>query len=85
MQADTEDNQLMTVFFFNGGVEKHQRYAGPLPRGLDLSWDRARVVRHVGAPIRSGPQHDCWQCDNHRLYVQYDANVRIQRITVSTK
>lgn len=83
VQGNSEHNRVTTVFFFNEGIEDHEQYAGALPRGIEFSWDRARILGHLGAPGLTGPKHDCWVAEDHRLVVQYDAQGRITKVTVT--
>jgi hypothetical protein len=84
LQGNSEHNRVTTVFFFNEGIEDHEQYAGPLPRGLEFTWDRARIAKHLGAPGLSGPEHECWVADDHRLVVEYDDDGVIASVTVTT-
>lgn len=83
VQGSAEYNRVTTVFFFNEGIERHEAYAGPLPRGIELSWDRARVLADLGAPSISGPKHDCWDAEDHRVIVQYDDSGRITKVSLT--
>ena len=83
VQGNSEHNRVMTVFFFNEGIEDHEAYAGPLPRGIELGWDRTRVLAELGAPSISGAKHDCWNAEDHRLVVQYEPSGRITKVTIT--
>src|SRR5690606_9687006 len=67
VQADTDENRIATVFFYNQGIDGHSRYQYPLPHGVMFDWDRAQVTAHLGATEKTGPKHDCWYFDRHRL------------------
>lgn len=83
LQGNEAQQRLVTIFFFNEGVEGHEQYAGPLPRGVEFAWDRARFAAHLGPPGLHGPKHDCWIAEDHRLIVQYDAKGGVTKITVT--
>jgi len=83
LQGNTAQRRLVTIIFFNEGSEDHEQYAGPLPRGVEFSWDRARFAAHLGPPALHGPEHDCWIAEDHRFIVQYDDDGRVADITVT--
>ncbi len=92
-----ENGVIGTVFLYvEAGYEGFARYAGPLPRGLDIGDRRDDVLRKLGEPHRSsGPVDrpgdlgtiagwDKYYEPAMSLHVQYDEQGVVQLVTLMT-
>jgi hypothetical protein len=94
--SNRQDRRLSGIFFYNEGVDKHQRYPGPLPLGFDFA-DGRPVLLHKHTPERTWvigegrvpvdhpePDHDRWDFAPLQVSAHYgDDGVEILYFVVS--
>lgn len=90
-----QDRRLSGVFFYNEGVDKHQRYPGPLPLGFAFTDGRPGLLRKhtpertwvIGegrVPVdHPEPDHDRWSIEPLQISAHYGDGTEIRYFVVS--
>ena len=77
------DSKVITTVFLSSGPKG--RYAGALPAGLAWTLTRDEVRGRLAAPPAfTGPAHDTWDTESHRLVVRYGPDGHPVRVSVTT-
>lgn len=90
-----QDRRLSGIFFYNEGVDKHQRYPGPLPLGFTFTDGRPGLL-HKHPPERTWvigegrvpvdhpePDHDRWDFAPLQISAHYGDGVQIRYFVAS--
>jgi hypothetical protein len=86
---------IETIFLYGESREGFRRYAGELPHGLRLEWDRQRVRAALGEPSASGggeeipfygfaARWDRYDFPTHSLHLEYRGAGEGQGISLIT-
>lgn len=75
-----ESGLIISLFFFNQGVEGHDRYGGILPSRLSFDYTISDVETHLGEPTRKGVNQA-----SGAPWVRYDYEEHCVHIEFSSK